>query len=387
MRRIPWLLLPLLMGSAVGSDIPLSVERSFVLHSENLGENRLVSIFLPEGYDETSAKYPVLYLLDAETHLLHAGSSARLLGLLGAMPHIIVVGIANTDRTRDMTSTLTRPDKDYPGAGGSAKFLAFLRSELKPYIRSHLRTEPFSILAGTSLSGLFVTNAFVVDPESFDAYIAASPSLWWDEGRASDDLIAALQRHESRPKFLFISLAGGDPDSLRRNTQRALDALEHRETDSLASQHAFFGDESHNSTPLPSFYAAFKWLYAGWRPAVASSLKDLEQHYEIMSRRYGYHVAIPDTEINNVAYGLLYSNHKAEAIDLFKLNTGNSPGSANAWDSLGEAYRSAGDLASSVAAYRKACVLGRRFRSPHSAEYCSNLDAVGRQFRAAEKGK
>lgn len=383
MRPIVCLLLLFLACPGVAREIPLSVGNTLTLHSAGLHEDRQISIYLPEGYEETSARYPVLYLLDAETHLLHAGGSARLLGLLGEMPRVIVVGIANTDRVRDMTPPLIRPDENYPDGGGANRFLSFLQSELAPYVRSHYRTEPFSILAGTSLSGLLVTHAFVTDPDSFDAYVAASPSLWWNEGRSADELIAALEhRAASRPKFLFISLAGGDSDSLQRNARRVFEVLDRRPTDALSSQHAFFDDESHNSSPLRSFYGALKWMYTGWRPATASGLADLRQHYDSLSKRYGYSIPIPDTEINNVAYGLLYSGRKAEAVELFALNTRNSPGSANAWDSLGEGYRVAGNLESSKLAYRKACELGRKSASPHSAEYCANLGSVMRQIQA-----
>jgi predicted alpha/beta superfamily hydrolase len=382
MKAIAWLVLTMLIGPVVGRDTPLSVGRSFMLHSESLNEDRLVSVYLPEGYDETKSRYPVLYLLDAETHLLHLGSSARLLGLLGEMPRIIVVGVANSDRTRDMTTPLVKPDNRYPTAGGSAKFLSFLRSELRPYIQSNFRTEPFSILAGTSLSGLFVLNTFVSDAESFDAYFAASPSLWWNDGQSADALCKALERPRSRPKFLFISTARGDSESLQQSVGRVLEVLGKRAADALTSQHAFFGDESHNSTPLPAFYDALKWLYSGWPSAEASSLSDLERHYGSLSKRYGYAIEIPDTDINNLAYGFLYSGHQSEAIELFKLNTGRSPGSANAWDSLGEAYRSTDDLTSSESAYRKACALGRKSGSPHGLEYCSNLDSVKRKVRS-----
>jgi hypothetical protein len=106
-----------------------------------------------------------------------------------------------------------------------------------------------------------------------------------------------------------------------------------------------------------------------------------------LSTRYGYAIAVPDTDIYNVAYGLLYSGHQSEAVGLFKLNTGRSPGSANAWDSLGEAFRATGDLTSSESAYRKACALGRKSGSPHGPEYCSNLDAVRREKRDTDRRK
>jgi hypothetical protein len=229
---------------------------------------------------------------------------------------------------------------------------------------------------------LFVVDTLVEEPESFNAYIASSPSLWWDEGRFADKAITALkQPRETRAQFLYVSVAQGDSESLQRNTHRVTDGLAQRRADALSWQMEFFDGESHNSTPLRAYYAAFKWLYSGWRPQGATSLADLTRHFEKSSSRFGYAIPIPDIEINNLAYGLLYSDHRADAIRLFELNTRTSPGSGNAWDSLGEAYRVSGNLVSSQAAYHKACSLGRKSGNSHGAEFCANLASVRHQLR------
>ena len=83
-------------------------------------------------------------------------------------PDTIVVGIAAAaTRNRDYSpATTTAADlQDYPTGGGAEPFRRFLVSELKPFIDGRYRTEPYRVIVGWSLGGLFV-----VDVRSQDAY-------------------------------------------------------------------------------------------------------------------------------------------------------------------------------------------------------------------------
>src|SRR5262245_32773670 len=57
--------------------IGLGEARSF--HSMILNEDRELQIALPEGYARTAISYPVLYVLDGSSHLLHASATTRFL--------------------------------------------------------------------------------------------------------------------------------------------------------------------------------------------------------------------------------------------------------------------------------------------------------------------
>jgi predicted alpha/beta superfamily hydrolase len=101
------------------------------------------------------------------------------------LPEMIIVAVANTDRTRDLT-----PDKGNE-KGGSAAFLHFLEQELLPHVDKHYRTLPYRILAGHSLAGLFAIESFLKQ-SAFNSYLAIDPGLWWDNGalvQASDSAL------------------------------------------------------------------------------------------------------------------------------------------------------------------------------------------------------
>jgi tetratricopeptide (TPR) repeat protein len=57
--------------------------------------------------------------------------------------------------------------------------------------------------------------------------------------------------------------------------------------------------------------------------------------------------------LNRAGYKLLGASLFSEAIGVFRLNTDRYPRSANAWDSLAEAYMVSGDKAKAVANYEK----------------------------------
>jgi predicted alpha/beta superfamily hydrolase len=146
------------------------------LQSDVLKQNRKISIFLPEGYEAKDAKFPVLYILDADGRDQHIVPTARFLFVNNKMPKAIVVGVFNIDRNHDFL-----PDSSQAATtgGGADNFVQFFRKELIPYINKNFKTEPFNVLIGHSYGGVFVMQALLNDPDLFDAYIAIDPSFWY----------------------------------------------------------------------------------------------------------------------------------------------------------------------------------------------------------------
>src|SRR5690606_515540 len=59
--------------------------------------------------------------------------------------------------------------------------LRMLREELIPWVDANYRTNSYKILVGHSLGGLFTINTLITEPDAFDAYVAISPNLQWNE--------------------------------------------------------------------------------------------------------------------------------------------------------------------------------------------------------------
>src|SRR6185503_18883049 len=107
----------------------------------------------------------------------------------GRMSDLIVVGVTNTDRTRDL-SPVKSSDKNaagelqFPTSGGADNFLKFFETELIPEIEKKYRVQPYRILAGHSLGGLFAIHAMIAKPGLFNSYVAVSPALQWENAEA-----------------------------------------------------------------------------------------------------------------------------------------------------------------------------------------------------------
>ncbi len=159
------------------------------IQSDELAENRILNIYLPEAYNqEDTTKYPVIYLLDgsSEEDFIHIVGLVQFNSFewVNQVPKSIVVGISTVDRKRDFTfpTTIQADAKKYPTAGHSDKFISFIEKELQPFIEKKYRTNKDKTIIGQSLGGLLATEILLKKPTLFNKYIIISPSLWWNNG-------------------------------------------------------------------------------------------------------------------------------------------------------------------------------------------------------------
>ncbi|RYG00945.1 MAG: alpha/beta hydrolase, partial [Chitinophagaceae bacterium] len=155
---------------------------TFTLTSRQLGETRTINVWMPKSYSDL----PVLYMLDGGVKEDFPHVAATLMELIdkNIIPPIILVGIENTQRRRDLTGfTDVEEDKKIaPIVGGSAQFRAFVKEELFPAVGKKYRVNEEKSIIGESLAGLFVVETLLTDPAMFNNYIAFDPSLWWNDG-------------------------------------------------------------------------------------------------------------------------------------------------------------------------------------------------------------
>lgn len=144
--------------------------------------------------------YPVIYLLDGNAAFPMAWKAAA---AAQAGPAVIV-GVGHPTGTRfdverrwyELTSFVA-PDPT-PGrvsrrTGGRGHFLDFIEKDLRPEIERRLpidRTR--QTLFGHSLGGLFVLYTLFHRPQMFGTYVAADPSIWWNDRAIVGELEAFL---------------------------------------------------------------------------------------------------------------------------------------------------------------------------------------------------
>ena len=199
-----------LSATAFGQD-GQSIKR-LSLKSAVLGEERIVLVRTPDDYERSGQQYPVLYLTDGDRQMSHTISTVEFLARNGRIPELIIVGIINTDRTRDLTptnGTLKAPGgqpQRFPTAGGADKFLKFIETELIPSIEADYRTQPYRVFAGHSFGGLFALHTMMTRPEVFNAYIAVSPTFPWDDGLPQREAEAFCKDRKESNRTLFFTV-------------------------------------------------------------------------------------------------------------------------------------------------------------------------------------
>ena len=179
-----------------------------VVRSRVLSEQRDLIVSLPDSYQQdTTRRYPVLYVLDGSSQTAPTAQSARLMARIGVMPEIIVVGLpaSGENRARDYTPPYMRADADEKNgpAGEANRFLQFIETELIPHVEQRYRTTSTRMLAGNSRGGLFVMYSLLEKPDLFSARFAYSPALWRDNDRIVTELRRSLRVRAVRPTFLI----------------------------------------------------------------------------------------------------------------------------------------------------------------------------------------
>ncbi len=151
-----------------------------------LGRKRRIAALLPHDYEQSSKKYPVLYLNDGQNlfdEFAPFGNWAvdKELEKLAesGLSDIIVISIDHGGEDR-ITEYLPYFNPRY-GKGEGALYIQFLEETLIPYVNKTFRTLPdreHTGIGGSSMGGLISLFAGLNHQEVFSKLLIFSPSLW-----------------------------------------------------------------------------------------------------------------------------------------------------------------------------------------------------------------
>ena len=354
------------------------------LYSNTLGEMRKILVSVPENSSELYSKeiYPVVYLLDGEAHfhsvtgLIHQLSRANGNNIL---PKMIVVGIINTNRTRDLIPTYESVAPYLDSAyiiteGGGDNFTAFLKNELIPFMEAKYPTAPYRTFIGHSLGGLTVMNTFVNHRDMFDAYISIDPSLWKNDRKIMDEVKFELKKGNYFGKALYLSAANTLPagvDTL--SVQSKIDDntihirtliefakfIDFHPAEGLRFKWKYYSDDDHASVPLISEYDGLRFIFDYYKlPSLSDpelmDIKELKDHFKMVSDIMGYTIYPPEFPVNRTGYYFLQREKFDKAYEFFNLNLESYPESFNVYDSMGDYYQEIGDKVNAAKYFTKA---------------------------------
>ena len=282
-------------GVAQSEGTPVEIARSIRIESAALKETRVVDVTLPAGYD-SGQRYPVVIVLDGEFEHEIAAATARFFASVSQLPPVIVVGVRNTRRMRDLTPAAVAgftPPPEAQGAGGADPFLDFLGTELLPYLDRTYSTAPMRVLVGHSLGGLFALHALTRRAELFTGYVVMEPSTWWNRQHELEQARRALRSPATRrARVMMVNGQSLEADTTGWGGDRAM-VREIRVT-----------GETHGSMALAGMMAGLRAVFADflaptWKPGTRPIA--MLARYDSLAHRVGYQPPIPSGSFALVA--------------------------------------------------------------------------------------
>lgn len=353
------------------------------IQSKILNEKRKIWIYVPPN-DGTSEKfekkrYPVVYLLDGDFIFLQTVSIIQQLHPFWGdpvCPEMIVVGIPNTDRMRDLTPTHVVYEPGDSTSGGGEKFISFIERELMPYIDHKYPTEPYKILIGHSLGGLAVMQAFVHHTNLFNSYVAIDPSVWWDKHATINELQTIFKHKKFQGTSFFLGFSSVfniemDVKELSKDTMHTdyslnlsiltlRDSLESYKKNGLNFQRKYFKDDWHNTVSLIAEYDALRFIFKDYffklpdndtTDAAIGLIDQYKRHYA----KFG--MEPPGSMINDAGYSALFAKKYKTAEAFFNYNLGRYPASYKVYVAMGDYYAAIGDKPNAIINYKKSLAI------------------------------
>ena len=235
---------------------------TFTIDSKLVGETRVMNVWLPPSYENSNDSFPVLYMPDGgiKEDFPHIANTIAKLIEENSITPIILVGIENTERGRDLTGfSESEYDAQFcPLTDGAKDFRRFITQELFNEVENRYRINNKKGIIGESLAGLFVMETFLQHPESFDFYIAFDPSLWWNNHylvRESSALLANLPNKEIKLWF-----AGSGAEDISEFTNELATKLDNDTPNRLKWMYSDEPNEKHNTIFRATKEKALKWI-------------------------------------------------------------------------------------------------------------------------------
>ena len=215
--------------TATHEPVALPWSTQFDLASKISGRTYRIFVFAPP-LPPPEAGYPVLVALDGNMTFPIAAAMASMYAFSGCPTLVVGVGYPASPleiqmlRFRDLTPP-TPPEgiPKRPGIpplgpehfGGASEFRGFLTEELRPAIAAAHKVDPArEALFGFSLGGLFVLDTLFNQPDAYSRYMAASPSIWWNDSAVLADeagFVRAIEAGAASPRVL---ISVGDREQL-----------------------------------------------------------------------------------------------------------------------------------------------------------------------------
>ena len=235
--------------------------------AQEIGREFHIYIMLPEGYDESDARYPTLYLLDGGNLFPMLTPYYRALNFGEGIPDSIIVGISygsdNFEGGNYRSTDFTAASEEREFWGGAPAFQDYLAEELLPFVEAQYRSDASQrVIFGQSLGGQFVIYTAMTRPSLFWGHIASNPAMH----RNIDFFLEPRADYRAAEKSnLFIGDALLDDPRFKEPRDRWITRwYEQPQTTERGPWNLHvepLDGHTHMSAPPASFRAGMRWLF------------------------------------------------------------------------------------------------------------------------------
>lgn len=361
-----------------GTPIQYNFGHEYKIHSNILKEERKLLIYVPEEYKKSTDKFPVIYILNGETHYKHATISVEKIQTSGWMPASIVVAIT------DNKGTTTRDFRNE-----SDNFLRFINEEVDTFIAKKFRVNGFKTLYGHYISGKFVLDTFLKDPNQFDIYISANASFREETIKQFDRF---LDKEQTLDQSLYFSM-GTVLDNGSYNVEPAkklAELLKKKAPKSLQWKYQYLPLHGAHSSANVTLYDALSetftdyqgpFIYTHKEYVDGNRMKGVEEYFRKRAKKYHISDKVTLGSLMGVGFMLLDGGNPEEAVKMLLENINSRfPESVQLYRVLGRAYQKMGDKDKSVKAYEKMVLKAKQQNHPRLDGYENLLKRMKKEM-------
>jgi predicted alpha/beta superfamily hydrolase len=245
------------------------------LHSDQTGRDYQLIVGVPESYaKEPARRYPVLYLLDGQWDFNLINTLTGGLRYDKVVPEFLVVGISYAGdkpeygklRGEDYTPTRWQPpEAKEPFGGDGPKFLRFLEETVLTTVEQRYRVDASQrMLSGSSAGGLFTLYALLEKPDLFQAYLALSPAVGWDDRYMFRREREFHAQHPSLKKRVWLSVGELEWPDYVKNAKDFFAQFERSHYEGVALKVQIVPGERHSGVKPEAYNRALRFAFEPW---------------------------------------------------------------------------------------------------------------------------
>ncbi|MFC2121492.1 alpha/beta hydrolase-fold protein [Bacteroidota bacterium] len=355
------------------------------MHSNIFDREIEFSIHVPENYDKSNKRYPVLYTCLTQFEMV--SGIVKNLYELYLIPETIVINIDSYEYGY-LTPTTVERNSNW---GKADLFLQFFKDELFPIIDSTYRTHPYRIIFSGAIGGVFTIYSIIAEPDIFNAGIAPIPWIIYD--RENKYLINNTESFLNKNEYHnFLYIAMDNEFEVLQDLETFVNVLRKFPKQGLEWKYYFWPEEDHYSTGPRSIHSGLRSLFKDWNTIPVEiahqGLDEIKKLEDTLNKKFGYDIGTSLNALWWAGQDHLKNNQFDKAIDIFKYRVEKQTDNALVYVDLGIAYERDNQLQLAKETYEKAYDIEESSPDPlvrHIERIKNFLDNINKKINETKK--